>query len=31
VTVPPMTGAPSAEVSITTAAGTSNTVTFTYS
>jgi hypothetical protein len=31
VTVPPMTGAPSAQIVITTAGGTSNAVTFTYS
>jgi hypothetical protein len=31
VTVPPMTGASSARITITTAAGTSNAVTFTYS
>jgi hypothetical protein len=31
VTVPPMNGSPSAQVTITTANGTSNAVTFTYS
>jgi hypothetical protein len=31
VTVPPMTGSSSAQVTITTASGTSNAVTFTYS